>query len=934
MTNDIRYSGLGYPMATQNVDGTWHFPAPDSQSAGTWGHLRIEVDATWDTYGTAYAANNNMAVKTAAGTDISLISGVPTIIDSLSFGEPYGETTGQITLPRLTPLDAPAWLRAGANVDVWRVLPAALAAAAGTAEVPYWHGVVASIEVADGEGISSAVSLQLMGALYGEASVRAHQPLMLDTVNDVGTWAGRALDPALYSRPIPFFTRFSFESTTTGIDVRFRGSRGQSVIDYMDELLALAQDDNQQWTVARANQQLGAATYPRARHYYLRPKQAAMTSVTNLFDDYAENLTWATYHLWPNNDPYSSGTAEADATYSLSSAVTDVSAQSLKVEFPANTDMTANVYIDLSSVALDPDKQYTVAVRVYVVGGGANAALTFVDGYPSTPFMAISSVTDQWTTLSCTASGSLLMGTYAPSNWYLTVERDDWTVATTIYVDGITVGEGIDIQQNTVFAGGYGVALSLTQDVTEQFTSVYGEGVHPVDDSDLSGSRWRNAVFPSLAGTVPTYPTRTAGSTYPITVGDGDGDFSNSYGVITALNAQLRAGGWPGATIGTAFTAATGTAINALKTDIAWTNTTSTVQGTADWAMIFGDNASATGDLASGYFQPLAADAAVVPYKYTAFGEVIGTAPSFDPRVLRVDNTVSYGDNVPKRLARVNARRKIADAVGKWTGTITLAYDPTDENGTGRSRLDIEPGGWIQVNNLNGGTYRQFYIAGVTHSDEGLSTTLTVSQTPYDLLELSARLERNRVAKENPARSFYSQRTKTVRPFRSVTGWDVESGAGLIRPTAAAATTWTTGIVLGSQYGSIGSLHIDFKPATGYCFALFGGSVNAASLGSLISAPLGSVTGEYSSWWEHPDKIDTLNSWGFIEAWGSNGEAAGYYPGAQSKGTASAGTVTGVLEDAASVQFASLEPPWLWWAIWPNAAGTVSGQMRIVLDEG
>ncbi len=766
---DIRYAGLGYPMATQNPDGTWSVPTYDSASTGTWGSFRIEIGATWDTTGTAYAAAGSVAVKTAAGTDITTVNGVPTVIESLSYGEPYGELTGSIRIPRATPFDSPAWLTGGANLDIWRVLPAAEAASAGTAEVPYFHGIVASIEIADGAGIENAVSLQLVGALYGEASVRAHQPLLLDTSNDVGTWAGRALSPELYSRPIPYFSRFSFDSATTSIDTRYRGSRGQMVIDYLDELMVLAQSSTAQWTVSRAYQTLGGKSYPRARHYYLRAKSANM------------------------------GTA---------------------------------------------------------------------------------------------------------------------------------------VQQNTVFMGGYGVTVSLTQDTTEQFNAIYGEGVNPVDSSDLSGSRWRNAKYPMLAGTVPTYPNRVSGSTYPITVGDDDGDFDNGYAVVSALNAQLRAGGWPYATLGTAFTAATGSAITALKQDVGYANSNANVGGTAEWALIFGDNSSATGDLASGYFQPLAAGSAVEPYLYSSFGEVIGVNPSFDAGLLRVDRTISYGDNVSKATARTNARRLITNSIGAWTGTISLTSDPTDEGGVGRSHLDIREGGWIQLNNFPGGTATQFYIAGVTHGDEGLSTTLTVSTVPYDLLDLSTRLERNRTARENPAKSFYSQRTQSMRPFRSVTGWDAESGAGVIKSTATAGSAWTVGRFLGAQYGSIGSLRIDHAPAAGYCFAVFGGSVSSTFLSNLIASPLGTVTGEYPSWWQHPDKLTALGTAGFIEAWGSNGEAAGYYPGAQSIGGTVAGTATGRLEDAGSWTFASLEPPWLYYAIWPTTAGTVAGQMRIVVDEG
>jgi hypothetical protein len=63
-----------------------------------------------------------------------------------------------------------------------------------------------------------------------------------------------------------------------------------------------------------------------------------------------------------------------------------------------------------------------------------------------------------------------------------------------------------------------------------------------------------------------------------------------------------------------------------------------------------------------------------------------------------------------------------------------------DENGDGRSRLDIREGGWVRVNNLDGGTYRDFYVAGVTVQDEGNVVTLTVSDVAFDLLDLGDNL--------------------------------------------------------------------------------------------------------------------------------------------------------------------------------------------------
>jgi hypothetical protein len=762
VTETIRFAAYGYPMAEQDSAGNWIVAQPDSVSDGDWGTFRIEAGAFWNTSGgTAYLIG--------AGTDVTLINDCPTLIDSLSFGD-YGELTGQFTLSELAPFDDPAaiGITPGGNIDIYRVLPPAEAAVAGVTEVPYWHGLVASIEMADGPGLTSSVTVQLVGALYGECMVRAHAPLQLDTSADVGTWAGRALDPALYDRPLPLFERFTFESDTTNIETRYRGSRGQSVIDYLDELLALAQDNtNGQWTIARAYN----GAYPRARHYYIRPVPTNMASA---------------------------------------------------------------------------------------------------------------------------------------------------------------------IQQNTVFAGGFGVAFSLTKDVTETPTALYGEGVHPVDDSDLSGSRWRNMRYPMLTTTAPANPDRISGADFPVELGDVDADFTKQ--VITQLSSQMRVSGWPDVTITSTFGTALRDAIEAMKEDtpgLSWTDSTGHIADATEWGLVWSTGTGFT-DLSSGFSLPLHDRNA--PYEYAPDGDVIGDNPSYVSTLLRVDQSISFGENIPKSRARKYARRVLTTYQSQWVGTITLTSDPTDENGDGRSRLDIREGSWIQVNNLNGGTFEQFYVAGVTHSPEtdGFPTTLTVSQTPYSLLDLATRLERNRAAKSDPAKSFYAQRTATVRPWMSVSGWDAESGAGIIAPFSAAGSAWTVRRFVGAQYGSIGALHIDMGTAVPYCFAVFGGSVSAAALGSAIPSPLGTVAGNYPSHWQHPDNAAELESWGFIEAWGSNGEAAGYYPGAQSAAGTPASSATGVLEDAGSWTFASLEPPFLYAAIWPQMAGTasaVTGRMKIVAEE-
>jgi hypothetical protein len=764
MTDVIRYTSYGYPAATQNSAGNWIVADPDSVLTGEWGTLRIEVGATWNV-GTA------TPVKTADGYDVTTVNDVPTLIDSLQFGLPWTELTGQITIPEVSPFDdlAAIGVVAGANVDIWRVLPDTEAAVAGVDEVGYWHGFISSIELADGHGIVSAVSVQLLGAAFGEASLRLHQPVLLGTSVDIGTSLGRALDlrPGVYARPLNPFVGFHFETTTTDIETRHRGSRGQTTLDYAEEMLALAQDSDAQWTIRRAS----TGDYAVARKYVLAAKS-----------------------------------------------------------------------VDLAGA----------------------------------------------------------------------------------------------IQQNTVFAGGYGVSLSLNQSLDTAFNAVYGEGVDPTDSS-----RWRNMKYPGLLGAQPAYPVRdTAPPTYPIVLTDVDADFTAD--IVTQAQAAMRQAGLPDVTITGEWDDATAAAYSILQADAGLTET-GEIADNAGWDLIWAGEGMGGGDVVAGYgyARPLSEVTESSYYLYGAAGQVLGDndtgATAYDGRI-RVERIIGYGE-VSKARATKHARRiaRMANDGPVWSGTITLLSDPTDAGGNARSRFDIWADSWLRVNNLNAGTYLDFAVVGVAVAPEAETVTLTVSQVSYDLLDLSTKLERDKAAREDPASSFYSYRNQPVRPLRQASGWDKEGGAGLINPTACAGSAWTTFPIIASEFGSIQSLAVELDSAVPFCFAVFGGSVAGTALDALIADPLAEDADGYG-WWSHPDNAAQLATWGHVESWGEFGEAAGYYPGAESTGTAlPAGGVTGRLEDAGSWTFASLPSarPFLWGAVYPQTAGTptFSGEMRIAVDE-
>lgn len=309
----IRRVSATYPPPTL-VDGIpvgW--ARDDALVVEEWGELRVEIGAVWDCSYTA--TTHELPTVTTPGTDYTAFRGKAIRVESLAFGEPYGETTGLLTIPAVSVFDdVDTLFPRFVNVDVYRVLPAPLAALHGRSEVPYWCGFVASFDRSDGKGLTSGVSLHLVGALHGETSLRQHQPIMIEeaTAPDVGTQLGRCLHPASYSRPLAPF-RFYFESTETAIRIRHRGSRGQKVAEYLDELLALAQEGSHQWTISRAYDGDG---FPQARKYTLREKPAAgIEQLTVTAGGYGVSLSMSRDDTEAPNAYYVEGIAEDGSRY-------------------------------------------------------------------------------------------------------------------------------------------------------------------------------------------------------------------------------------------------------------------------------------------------------------------------------------------------------------------------------------------------------------------------------------------------------------------------------------------------------------------------------------------------------------------------------------------------------------------------------------------
>ena len=487
-------------------------------------------------------------------------------------------------------------------------------------------------------------------------------------------------------------------------------------------------------------------------------------------------------------------------------------------------------------------------------------------------------------------------------------DTQNFPQARTYYLRAKSESLATAIEVVTVTAGSKGVDIALTQDGGTSPNYVFSEGLAP------DGSRYRNAKYPMLTPTAPAYPG---------TMSLGAVDSSYTYDAVTALQYQLRAAGWPDVQINGVFDGDTVTALKHQQR-AAGRPVDGTISGPTDWSSVW-STGSTSGDLLSGFFRPLGFVSAADPYLHASNGAVTGNNPDYDGR-LQIHRTVALPDGIKKSRGAAYCQRianQSQDA--PWVGTVTLTADPQEMH-----RRSIREGSFLRLNGPQGNLGFDLYIAGVSHEESDKApTTLTVSERPYDMLDLKARIERNREADADPAKSFYGLRNRPNRPFRDAVGWDKESGAGIIQPKTMSAG-WNVMKFVGAERGTIMAIKAKTTgPASKFAFAIFGKSITASGVAALVANPLAEDTSNYG-WWAQPSIQTSLDNAYFIEAWGEFGEAAGYWPGRESGSHA----VTGKMVDSLGWTFVSGDAPFLWAAVYvPSSGPEFQAEMRISIDE-
>lgn len=219
-------------------------PAPDVPAFTTWGWFRV----------------------VANGIDVTYYRGKPVEIVSYSLNEPFGCGPAEIRVRQVTPIEsvrsgdpddfstggALAWMQAGTPLDIYRMH------GNKTTKTPMWSGEVGVQGVTVTED-TTYWTVQLVGDI-DIADYQHHEVVPYLPPTDIGNLIAAELNGVI-SRRIG-----TVASAATGIVVRHRGTFGQSRLDYISALLALATTDNgqDQWTVGRV--------FGQRRRYAIRLK--------------------------------------------------------------------------------------------------------------------------------------------------------------------------------------------------------------------------------------------------------------------------------------------------------------------------------------------------------------------------------------------------------------------------------------------------------------------------------------------------------------------------------------------------------------------------------------------------------------------------------------------------------------------------------------
>jgi hypothetical protein len=479
---------------------------------------------------------------------------------------------------------------------------------------------------------------------------------------------------------------------------------------------------------------------------------------------------------------------------------------------------------------------------------------------------------------------------------------DQWTIEPTGPRSFALVLKDTTTAHWTVTAGAPGVEMDLTHDHHERIDAVYGRGIGP------DGYAWRNAYFPDLLPyDPPDYPYSDPDQN--VLEGDTDADTLTGTG-ISDWQRRMQDLGYKSLPVDGVFGPEDTAAVR-------WVQTLRGIEvdgymAGQTWAASW--NVGAVGGDLRVVRLPLAVRTEVEAFLYGANGATVGTNPDYDPSIIRHEVDIDFGAGVTKAQGREMARRILERGLDPGiVGTVKLTTCPWEG-----SRWEMDAGDNVLIKGWRGEDVL-CRITALEADPELLTVTLTVDSEFRDAMAVVQILERNRESKADPARRPGNPNRRSRQDQDQVTPFEGESPAGRLPRLPLYEGLWTVWPVPVSEVGLIAKLRVWTEdPVTKFAVALFGTPVTANQVAAKVPDPLA----ETNPWQAAGDAW--LDSVGWIEGWGEEGQAAGYgMLGSESDGD----PVTGVLYDDAGVPFVSLKSPWLWVALYSPVSTFIEGRI-------
>jgi len=477
-----------------------------------------------------------------------------------------------------------------------------------------------------------------------------------------------------------------------------------------------------------------------------------------------------------------------------------------------------------------------------------------------------------------------------------------------------------DTHHWTMAMGHPGLELDITNDTQNIVSMIWGSGTGPEGDS------WFNAKYPGIRiEEAPAYP-QAAGSTF--TAGDGStgfdefademrtrgytmysGDTYDPRDVDEVKDAQRRAG---------------------IQVD--------GVVGAQTWNALFGVGGNHV-SLKGAHIAPIAAVTDNMEFLYRVDGSIIGPNPAYDRSRLAIGRLIEYGE-VSKAQGRAFANREIQPAREydpQWVGSATINMDP--EEG---SRWEMRAGQNLFVKYFHpplmqlaeGVDGLLLHMSQVSVTPGG-SVTAQLSYLAHDMTTLSALMKRNKSTIDPARRTNQNSRSSKVHQDRIIP-WDSEAGGGKIPVHNLQGGLWTTFPIPAGELGTINkTMYVcattlsssvintafladgSLPGGKRFCVAVFNKPVTANWLASVVGNPLTA-----DDIWSK--KAPQLEAAGLIQAFGTTGQAAGYWPGQETK----TDPITGKMLDGATWPWESKSAPYLFIAEFCEASTKIAGLLR------